>query len=294
MTDRYRFITDHASQYPVTILCRVLEVGRSGFYAWRSRTPSAHAQRDTTLRGQIRTAFTASRQTYGSPRIHATLQVDGVRVGRKRVARLMCAAGLVARGRRSRAVRTTDSRHDQPIAPNVLDRQFTADAPNTRWVSDSTYLPTREGWLYLAVVLDLYARMVVGWAMRASLEREVVLAALGDAIGRRQPAPGLLHHSDRGSQYASGDYQHVLTTHGMTVSMSRKGNCWDNAPMESFFATLKTELAHQIFATHADARSAVFTYIEQLYNRQRRHSTLAYATPLATEQAWKAQSTTAY
>ena len=231
--------------------------------------------------------------TFNSPRIHAELAADGVAVGRKRVARLMRDAGLVARHRRPRAIRTTDSCHDQPIAPNVLDRQFTADAPNQRWVSDITYLPTHEGWLYLAVVLDLYARMVVGWAMRTNLERELVLAALGDALARRQPATGMLHHSDRGSQYASADYQTLLTTHGIVCSMSRNGNCWDNAPMESFFATLKTELAHHVFATHTDARSAVFTYIEQLYNRQRRHSTLAYATPFATEQAWAAQSTTA-
>ena len=293
MTDRYRCIANHASQYPVTVLCRVLEVGRSGFYAWRTRTPSAHAQRDRVVRTQIQTAFTTSRQTYGSPRIHATLQADGIRVARKRVARLMRDAGLVARSRHPRAVGTTNSRHDQPIAPNVRNRQFTACAPNERWVSDITYLPTREGWLYLAVVLDLYARMVVGWAMRTRLDRELVLAALTDAIGRRRPAPGLLHHSDRGSQYASTDYQVLLTNNGIRCSMSRKGNGWDNAPMESFFATLKTELAHQVFATHAEARSAVFTYIEQFYNRQRRHSTLAYATPLATEQAWAAQSTTA-
>ena len=293
MTNRYQFIANHASQYPVTVLCRVLEVGRSGFYAWRARGPSAHTTRDRELGVQIQTVFVASRHTYGSPRIHAELAADGVTVGRTRGARLMRQSGLVARRRRPSAMRTTDSTHQQPIAANLLDRQFTADAPNERWVSDITYLATREGWLYLAVVLDLYARMVVGWAMRASLERELVVAALGDAVARRQPAAGVLHHSDRGSQYASADYQTLLTTNGMRCSMSRKGNCWDTAPMESFFATLKAELAHQIFATHADARSAVFAYIEQFYNRQRRHSTLAYATPLATEQAWAAQSTTA-
>lgn len=292
MTDRYRFIANHASQFPVTIQCRVLEVGRSGFYAWRGRCPSAHTTRDQELGAQIRTVFVASRQTYGSPRIHAELHIDGVTVGRKRVARLMRQSGLVARQRRPSAIRTTDSNHQQPLASNVLDRQFTADAPNQRWMTDITYLATREGWLYLAVVLDLFARMVVGWAMRTSLDRELVLAALTDAIGRRQPAPGLLHHSDRGSQYASGDYQALLIAHGMIGSMSRKGNCWDNAPMESFFATLKAELEHQVFDTHAEARRAVFMYIEQFYNRQRRHSTLAYATPLATEQAWEAQSTT--
>ena len=293
MTDRYRFIADHASQYPVTILCRVLAVGRSGLYAWRTRRPSAHAVRDRELQTHIQTTFMASRQTYGSPRMHAALQAEDVRVGRKRVARLMREQGLVARQRRSNAIRTTDSRHNQPIAPNLLNRQFTADAPNQRWTTDITYLATREGWLYLAVVLDLFARMVVGWAMRPSLERELVLAALTDAVGRRRPAPGLLHHSDRGSQYASNDYQTLLTTNGMTSSMSRKGNGWDNAPMESFFATLKTELEHQMFASHADARQAVFSSIEVFYNRQRRHSTLAYATPLTTEQAWAAQATTA-
>jgi putative transposase len=196
----------------------------------------------------------------------------------------MRTAGLVAR--RRRRVQTTDSAHDQAIAPNILQRQFVAAAPNTVWVADITYLPTRQGWLYLAVVLDLYARRVVGWAMRPTLERELVVAALEMALRCRQPPAGLLHHSDRGSQYASADYQQLLTRAQSTVSMSRRGNCWDNAVMESFFATLKVELGVTIFTSHAAARSAVFDYIERFYNRQRRHSALAYATPLAAEAAW--------
>jgi putative transposase len=285
MTKRYQFVADHASQYPVTVLCRVLEVCRSGFYAWRDRPASAHSERDDALTEQIEAVFTSSRQTYGSPRVHATLQAAGERVARKRVARLMRRARLVARSRRRRTGVTTDSRHAEPIAPNLLERQFQVEAPNRVWVADITYLPTREGFVYLAVVLDLFARRVVGWAMRSTLERELVLGALVDAIGRRQPASGLVHHSDRGSQYASTDYQALLKAAEMTASMSRKGNCWDNAVMESFFATLKTELSVTVFATPEVARSVVFDYIERFYNRQRCHSTLGYATPLAFEQA---------
>jgi transposase InsO family protein len=286
VTQKYQFIATHAEEYPVTVVCRVLGLARSGYYAWKRRVPSARARRDLLLTEQIQTSFTASRRTYGSPRVHAELRAQDVRCGRKRVARLMREAKLVARTRRRRTPCTTDSRHGLGVAPNVLDRQFTVERPNQAWVSDITYLPTREGWLYLAVVLDLYARRVVGWSMQPTLERKLVLAALADAIGRRRPPAGVLHHSDRGSQYASGEYQALLAKHGIGASMSRKGNCWDNAAMESFFATLKGELPQTEFASHQAGRSAVFDYIERFYNRQRRHSTLNYQTPLAYEQEY--------
>jgi transposase InsO family protein len=283
VTQKYQFVAAHAEEFPVIVMCRVLGLARSGYYAWKRRAPSAHARRDQLLTEQITTSFETSRRTYGSPRVHADLRAQDVRCGRKRVARLMRQANLVARTRRRRTPQTTDSRHACGIAPNVLNRQFAVERPNQAWVSDITYLATREGWLYLAIVVDLYARRVVGWSMQPTLERTVVLAALADAIGRRQPPAGVLHHSDRGSQYASGEYQAMLAKHGIVASMSRTGNCWDNAAMESFFATLKAELPQAEFASHAQARSAVFDYIERFYNRQRRHSTLGYQTPLAYE-----------
>ncbi len=285
MTQKYQFIATLAEEYPVTVLCRVLGLARSGYYAWKRQTPSARAQRDQFLTEQIRTSFAASRQTYGSPRVHADLRAQNVRCGRKRVARLMRQAKLVARHRR-RTPRTTHSQHSLGVVPNTLDRQFRVERPNQVWVSDITYLPSHEGWLYLAVVLDLYARRVVGWSMQTTLERKLVLVALEDAIKRRRPDVGLLHHSDRGSQYASAEYQALLASANIRPSMSRKGNCWDNAAMESFFATLKAELPQTVFASHAAARSAVFDYIERFYNRQRRHSTLDYQTPLAYEQEY--------
>ena len=282
MSDKYQFVAAHASEYPVTMLCRVLGLARSGYYAWRARSVSARKERDQQLTSQIQTIFTDSRRTYGSPRVHAHLQAQGIRTARKRVARLMRQAQLCARARR-RSVRTTDSRHTEPIAPNLLARTFQAEAPDRVWVTDITYLPTREGWLYLAVVLDLFARRVVGWSMQPSLERGLVLTALSHALQRRQPQPGLLHHSDRGSQYASTEYQALLAQVQIRCSMSRKGNCWDNAAMESFFATLKAELPVSVFDSHAAASSAVFDCIERFYNRVRLHSTLGYRSPVAYE-----------
>ncbi|MEI7771300.1 MAG: IS3 family transposase, partial [Chloroflexales bacterium] len=265
---KYQVVAAHAEAYPVRVLCRVLGLARSGFYAWQKRPLSAHAARDQELVRSIQTAFVASRQRYGSPRVHAELHAQGVRCARKRVARLMRQTLLVARQRRRR-VCTTDSRHDQPVAPNLLARDFHAVAPDRVWVADITYVPTREGWLYLAVVLDLFARRVVGWATGLTLERALVLRALGNAIARRRPGPGLLHHSDRGAQYASGDYQELLTSRGMLSSMSRKGNCWDNAVMESFFSTLKTELpqAHGVTKDRLFriSRAHVKTLMHQLY-----------------------------
>jgi transposase InsO family protein len=264
------------------MLCRVLGLAHSGYYAWRQRSVSARQERDQQLTAQIRSIFTDSRRTYGSPRVHAELQAQGVRTARKRVARLMRQAQLCPRPRRRR-VRTTDRRHTEPVAPNLLARTFQAEAPNRVWVADITYLPTREGWLYLAVVLDLFARRVVGWSMQPSLERGLVLAALDHALQRRQPPPNLLHYSDRGSQYASGEYQAPLAQAQMRSSMSRKGDCWDNAAMESFFATLKAELPVTVFESQAAARSVVFDYIERFYNRVRLHSTLGYRSPIAYE-----------
>jgi transposase InsO family protein len=284
---KYQFVAAQASEYPVSVLCRVLGLARSGYYAWKHQAPSARAQRDQELSAQIRTVFVASRQSSGSPRVHAELNAQGVRCARKRVARLMRQQALVARQRR-RTVRTTHSAHNQPLAPNLLERRFEAAEPNKVWVADITSRATMEGWLYLAVVLDLFARRGVGWATSTRLERDLVLRALGDAIERR-PEAGLLHHSDCGSQYASGEYRALLAQARMRASMSRKGNCWDNAAMESFFASLKAELPQSIYPGRAAARSALFDYIERFYNRQRRHSTLSYATPLSFERDWHKQ-----
>lgn len=281
---RYRFLRDHRGQFPLTRLCRVLQVTRSGFYAWLQRPESAHAQEDRRLLTQIQTIYQASRRTYGSPRVHAALRQRGETCGRQRVTRLMRLHGLVATHRRRYRV-TTDARHRFPVADNVLARQFTPAAPNQAWVSDLTYVPTHEGWLYLATVMDLASRRIVGWAMDTTLDATLALRALQAALQARQPAPGLIHHSDRGSQYASTAYQAVLTHHGVIPSMSRRGNCWDNAPMESFFHSLKVEWLHGMpFRTRAAARQAIFTFIEIWYNRQRLHSALGYQAPVTYEQ----------
>jgi transposase InsO family protein len=286
---RYQFIHAHTGQYPVTLLCQVLQVARSGYYAWCRRPVSRRAQEDQRLLPKIATIHRMSQASYGSPRVYQALRQQGETCGRHRVARVMRAHALVGKQRRTYRVTTTDSRHALPVAANVLDRQFTPAAPNRVWVSDITYVPTGEGWLYLATVMDLYARRIVGWALSARIDRGLVLDALTDALRRRQPAPGLLHHSDRGSQYASADYQALLAQHGLIPSMSRTGNCWDNAPMESFFHTLKVEALHdQTFRTRADARQAIFTYIEVWYNRQRLHSTLGYRSPEQFEQLFAA------
>lgn len=286
MTQLETFVATHANIYPVTVLCRVLGLARSGYYAWRKQRISSHARQDATLTNQIQTVFDASRNTYGSPRVHAALQAQGIRCSRKRVARFMRSSQLVARVRRRGGIHTTDSRHTQPIVPHVLARQFRPHAPNQAWVADITYLPTRQGWLYLAVVLDVYARRVVGWSMAVTLERSLVVHALRHALDRRKVSTGLLHHSDRGSQYARGEYRALLATAAIKPSMSGKGNCWDNAVMESFFASRTIEIGVEVCDSHAQARSCVFDYIERFYNRQRRHSTLAYVTPADYERRW--------
>jgi putative transposase len=281
---RFSFIATEKAWYPVALMCRVLHVSRSGYYAWCQRPAAERSREDQRLTLAVAAIHAESRGRYGSPRVHAELRERGQRIARKRVARLMRTAGLCARMRR-RFRRTTDSRHAMPIKGNLLARRFAVSAPNRGWVSDITYLWTFEGWLYLAVVLDLFSRRVVGWSLSQRLERGLVLDALGMALERRQPAGGMVHHSDRGSQYASQEYQQLLAAHGILSSMSRRGNCWDNAVAESFFATLKIELAYETqWRTREDARHALFEYVELFYNRQRRHSTLGYLCPDEFEQ----------
>ncbi len=283
---RYAVITRHRSEFPLRLMCRVLEVSPSGYYASRKRPPSWHALIDELLMARVRMIHAESGNTYGAPRVHRELQAEGLPASPKRVARLMREADLVARPRKARRVVTTDSAHDDPIAPNLLGRQFDVNgvAVNRVWVSDITYIPTREGWLYLAAVLDLGSRRCVGWAMRDELAGELALHALQMAWEARRPAPGLIHHSDRGSHYTARAYQEALATHGMVASMSRKGDCYDNAVAESFFSTLEFELVmRHDWHTRAEARRAIFRYIELWYNRQRRHSTLGYVSPAAYE-----------
>lgn len=264
-------------------MCRVLGVTVSAYHSWRRRPESNRKQQDQQLQHYIQEAHRRSRGCYGAPRVHADLQANGWRVSWKRVARLMRAGGLQAKGKR-RFVQTTDSDHDLVVPPNILNRQFEVPQPNRVWVSDITYLPTREGWLYLAVTLDVHSRVVVGYAMDSQMPTSLPLSALRMAVQRRLPPPGLLHHSDRGSQYASRVFQAELARVQAQGSMSRKGDCWDNAVVESFFSSLKRELLQgAVFEDRAVARRAVFEYIEVFYNRQRRHSTLGYLTPLEFE-----------
>jgi transposase InsO family protein len=274
--------------HDVRTLCRCLDVSPSGFYAWCARPKSKRAVEDATLMPQIETIFAANRSRYGSPRITRELRSKGVRVGRHRVRRLMKGAYLRA-ARPRRWVRTTDSRHNQPIAANLLDRKFTVAAPNRVWVGDITYLPTREGWLYLAVLIDLFSRAVVGWSMSERIDQKLTMDALASAITKRNPPPGLVVHSDRGTQYAAAAYRQQLDRYKLVASMSRKGDCWDNAVAESFFATLKTELLRdQIFINRETARAHVFEYIEAYYNGRRLHSTLDYVSPMQYERTTSA------
>lgn len=269
-----------SDEHPIKTLCTVLAVSRSGYYRWRDSGPSLRAQQAQTLKARIACVHALSRHTYGSPRVTAALRAQGHSVGRHRVARLMRDAGLHGRKRCRYRVVTTDSRHDDPIAPNRLAQAPAPTKPNQIWATDITYIPTAEGWLYLAGVLDLYSRRLIGWAMGPNLETALPLAALQMAIRRRQPS-GVLHHSDRGCQYASDAYRAVLAEHGCVASMSRKGNCYDNASMESFWSTLKHELVYRRnFLTRAEAQTAIFDYIECFYNRSRLHSALGYKSPL--------------
>jgi len=284
---RYAVITRHRGEFEVRLMCRVLEVSPSGYYASRKRPSSWHALIDEVLMARVRIIHEASNETYGAPRVHRELQAEGLPASPKRVARLMREEGLVARPRNRPRVSTTDSNHDHPIAPNLLAREFDVNGVgiNRVWIADITYIPTREGTFYLATVLDLGSRRCVGWAMRDTLEVELALSALRMARAARVPEPGLIHHSDRGSQYTSGDYRAELAAHGMVASMSGKGDCYDNAVAESFFSTLEFELLRQNdWYTRAEARRAIFAYIETWYNRKRRHSTLGYLSPADYEQ----------
>ena len=280
---RYSFLREHWQQFRIASLCRVLRVSASGYYGWLRRPESPRRRANRVLGAQIRAAHARSRKTYGRRRIHIQLRREGIVCSRNRVARLMHSQGLCGlRKRRFRA--TTDSKHSFPVAPNLLARDFTAAAADQVWVSDITYLACEEGWEYLATVMDLYSRRIVGWAMQSTLERSLTLRALEMAVAQRRPGPGLIHHSDRGSQYACSDYQAALQRRGMLPSMSRKGDVWDNAPGESLFGTLKCELVHHWSRPPRDqARREVFDFIEVFYNRQRLHSSLGYLSPAAFE-----------
>ena len=281
---RFAFIQEEKATYPVTALCRTLAVSRCGFYAWRGRPESKRDSEDRRLTMLVRVSYEESRRTYGSPRIHLDLAEWNERTGRKRVARLMRQAGFKARVRR-RYKCTTMSEHDQPIAPNLLARRFEAAHPNQRWVTDTTELLAGGGRVYLAAVLDLYSRLIVGWALSAVNDRHLTLNALDQALRRRHPEVGLLHHSDQGSTYASEDYRNTLTAHGITCSMSRRGNCHDNAAMESWFSTLKFELGER-FDSAADAKHQLFDYIEVFYNQKRRHSSVGNVAPAEAERRY--------
>jgi putative transposase len=280
---KFAFILVEKASFPVTILCSVLEVSTSGYYAWRIRPRAARAREDDQLAAEIAVAHRRSRGIYGSPRIHRDLRAAGRRVSRKRVARVMRSHGIAGKQKR-RFRRTTDSNHDHPIAPNLLERQFTAEAPNQVWVTDVTYIPTAEGWLFLAVMLDLFSRRVVGWAASAQNDTALALEALSRAVKARRPGPGLVHHSDRGSPYASADYRRALAERGILASMSRSGDCWDNAVAESFFATLKGEHVDELrYPGREVAVASIGEYIERFYNTQRRHSHLDYVSPIEFE-----------
>ena len=276
---RYQFIQDHQDEFPVQRMCRVLGVSVSGYYAWRTRPVSPRVQANQKLLAEIRVIHNRSRKTYGSPRVHAELRDCNFLVGKNRVARLMRAENL--RGQRKRKQpRTTNSQHRYPVAPNHLNRDFHATRPNEKWLADITCIPTAEGWLYLAVVLDLFSRKIIGWAFSASLESNLVEQAFHMAVYNRSTLTGLLHHSDRGSQYAGDAYQRLLIDQQIQVSMSRTGNCYDNAPMERFFSSLKCEHVHfQNYQTRQEAQTDIFAYIVGFYNRQRRHSSLGYISP---------------
>ena len=281
---KFAFIAAELRDFPVVVCCRMLAVSRAGYYAWLARPPSERQRRQAALAEQIQAVQAQSRGVYGSPRVCRALQAAGQAVCENTVARIMRAHGLRAKSKRKFVPRTTDSVHQQPVAENVLAREFAAPARDRKWAADITYVATDEGWLYVAGVLDLWSRKIVGWSMAEHLEADLVGDALMMAVARRGPAAGLLHHSDRGVQYASEAYQELLRRAGMTGSMSGKGDCWDNAMMESFWSTLKTELVHhEHYATREEARRSIFEYIEVFYNRQRLHSSLGYVSPEAFE-----------
>lgn len=279
----FRFIDAQKADFPVAFACRVLGVSRSGYYQWLKEPTSNRCRSDERLATTIRDIHAEHKGRYGSPRIHQELRARGERVGRKRVARLMTNQGLRGRAPK-RFRRTTDSRHDHPIAPNILARNFTAEEPNQAWVGDITYVPTREGWLYLAVLLDLFSRRVVGWATSDTIDTLLALSALNMALSQRQPSSNLVHHTDRDCRYASAEYRRALAAAGLTASMSRRGDCWDNAVAESFFATLEKELLDgNLLVSRAHAANVIADYIENYYNAHRLHSALDYVSPVEYE-----------
>lgn len=282
---RYQFINEHRDVYPVALLVHTLGVSRSGYYEWRDRPVSTRAQHHRVLAGAVRETYQEFDGIYGSRKIAEELIERDVQVCRNTVAKLMREMSLQSKAQRRRSfVLTTDSNHVDPIAPNVLDRDFTAAAPNTKWVADITYVPTDDGWAYLAAVMDLFSRRIVGWSVSDNLETSLVLEALERAIQTRRPDAGLLHHSDRGVQYASVDHRQRLAQHGIECSMSRRGNCWDNACMERFMNSYKNEwVRHRRYATTQEVHHSTFEYIEIFYNRRRRHQTLGYLSPAAFE-----------
>ena len=281
---KFGFVDEHRNVWPVRVMCAALDLSASGYYAWRSRPESRRAASNRALIDDIRLIHAESSGTYGSPRVHAALRHHGRHVGRSRIEHLMRRAGLRGLAALPRRTRTTDSRHGYPIAPNRLGRNFSTAAPNQVWLADLTYIPTGEGWLYLAAVLDLHTRKIVGWSMRETLHTEIATDALTMAIERQRPPPGLIHHSDRGIQYAAEAYRQCLVRSAITPSMSRRGDCLDNAPMESFFHTLKVErVHHRVYPTRAHARRDLFGYIEGFYNSRRLHSALGYLSPADAE-----------
>ena len=286
----YRFIREHTGEFRVETMCRVLKVSRTAYYRWLIRPVSRRKEQDKIIKEQIVKIYKESRKTYGSPRIRRKLEKQGIHCGKKRVERLMREADIQAIQRRKFKV-TTDSKHNLPVAENILNRNFDACGPNISWASDITYISTDEGWLYLAAVMDLCSKKIVGYSMQKYLTRDLVIEAMKMAITNRRPGRGLIAHSDRGSQYASYDYQQLLQQHGFICSMSRKGNCWDNSPMESFFKTLKTELVyHRHYKSRAEAKLDIFEYIEVFYNRFRLHSALGYESPEEFEKNYESQS----
>jgi putative transposase len=283
---KFSFIEEHLSPFPVEAACEALAVSRSGYYAWLDRPESSRSKRRVELAAKIKAVHEQNRRVYGSPRVFQVLKSQGEEVCENTVAAVMRRHEIRAKTKRKFIPRTTDSSHASPVAANVLGRRFQADVPDRKWVVDITYIPTGEGWLYLAGVLDLCSRKIVGWSMAEHLRAELPADALSMAVARRRPDAGLLHHSDRGVQYACDDYQHLLQSHGMEVSMSGRGDCWDNAAMESFWSTLKNELVHHDrYETREAARRSIFEYIEVFYNRQRLHSSIGYQSPEAFEAA---------
>jgi len=281
---KFAFIKESLGQYPVDFCCEVLEVSRAGYYAWHRRPASVRQERQADLVKKIQRVRQGRCRSYGSPRVHQALAKQGEKVCENTVARVMRSHGIRAKIAKRFVPRTTDSRHSHPVFRNVLDRDFTADRPDRKWAADITCVPTKEGWLYLAGVIDLCSRKIVGWAMADHMETDLVAEALKMALIQRDPKNGLLHHSDRGVQYASDAYQHLLSQNGIAVSMSGKGDCWDNAVMESFWSTLKSECVNQEdYQTRQEAAASIFEYIEVFYNRERLHSSLGYLSPEAFE-----------